>query len=90
MHEVRAKCICDCELCQLASRLDLYASSGKAMSGEQVDQMEVGQLKKVINHTCVYYRVSPRYKLEILKVSSGEVPDDFFPCGYIYVGFCRV
>lgn len=74
MLDIRDKCICDCELCQLASRLGLYASGGKAMSGEQIDQMEVGQLEKVINHTCVFYRVSPRHKLKIVKVGSGEVP----------------
>lgn len=52
----------------LASRLGLYASGAKAMSGDQIDQMDVGQLEKVIDHICVFYRVSPRHKLKIVKV----------------------
>lgn len=51
----------------IASRLGLYASGGRALSGEQIDQMDIGQLEKVINHICVFFRVSPRHKLKIVK-----------------------
>jgi magnesium-transporting ATPase (P-type) len=39
------------------------------MSGEEIDAMDIGQLEKVINHICVFYRVSPRHKHKIVKVS---------------------
>jgi Ca2+-transporting ATPase len=52
-----------------ASRLGLYAAGGHALSGEQIDVMDINQLEKVINQVCVFYRVSPRHKHKIVKVS---------------------
>lgn len=51
----------------IASRLGLYASGAKALSGDQIDQMDISQLEKVIDNICVFYRVSPRHKLKIVK-----------------------
>lgn len=70
-----------------ASRLGLYASGGRALSGEQIDQMDIGQLEKVINHICVFFRVSPRHKLKIVKVSFSSLPGNlilllFLECCY--------
>ena len=52
-----------------ASRLGLYASGSQALSGDQVDQMDVLQLQSVIHHVSVFYRVSPRHKHKIVQVS---------------------
>ena len=60
--------ICVYALRCAASRLGLYAVGNQAMSGEQLDQMDIGQLEKVIDHTYVFYRVSPRHKHKIVKV----------------------
>jgi len=51
-----------------ASRLGLYATGSRALSGEQIDTMDVTQLEKLINQICVFYRVSPRHKHKIVKV----------------------
>ena len=59
-------CVCLC-VCT-ASRLGLYATGSRALSGEQIDSMDVTQLEKVINQICVFYRVSPRHKHKIVKV----------------------
>ena len=53
-----------------ASRLGLYAVGGSSMSGEQVEQLDIVQLQKLIPHIAVFYRVSPRHKHKIVKVSS--------------------
>jgi len=51
-----------------ASRLGLYATGSRALSGEQIDAMDISQLQKQINQICVFYRVSPRHKHKIVKV----------------------
>ena len=52
----------------LASRLGLYATGSRALSGEQIDLMDGSQLEKLINQIAVFYRVSPRHKHKIVKV----------------------
>jgi len=56
-----------------ASRLGLYATGSRALSGEQIDSMDVSQLEKLINQICVFYRVSPRHKHKIVKVGQLHV-----------------
>ena len=51
-----------------ASRLGLYAAGGQALSGDQLDQIDMSHLQQVINNVSVFYRVSPRHKLKIVKV----------------------
>jgi len=51
-----------------ASRLGLYATGSRALSGDQIDAMDISQLEKLINHISVFYRVSPRHKHTIIKV----------------------
>jgi len=51
-----------------ASRLGLYATGSRALSGDQLDAMDMSQLEKVINYIAVFYRVSPRHKHTIIKV----------------------
>lgn len=51
-----------------ASRLGLYATgSHAAMSGEQLDQMDMQQLQRTIGAMTVFYRVTPRHKHKIVK-----------------------
>lgn len=64
---VKAICLC---VYITASRLGLYATGSRALSGEQIDSMDVSQLEKLINQICVFYRVSPRHKHKIVKVHS--------------------
>ncbi|KAK1173540.1 calcium-transporting ATPase type 2C member 1-like [Acipenser oxyrinchus oxyrinchus] len=51
----------------IASRLGLYSKGSQSVSGEEVDQMDVHQLSHVVPRTAVFYRVSPRHKLKIVK-----------------------
>jgi len=51
-----------------ASRLGLYATGSRALSGDHIDSMDISQLEKLINHISVFYRVSPRHKHTIIKV----------------------
>ena len=51
-----------------ASRLGLYATGSRALSGDQIDSVDMSQLEKLINHISVFYRVSPRHKHTIVKV----------------------
>ena len=52
-----------------ASRLGLYSSGCSALSGDQVDEMDMTDLEQVIPRVSVFYRVSPRHKHKIVKVS---------------------
>ena len=51
-----------------ASRLGLYAAGGQALSGDQLDQLDLTSLRQIINNVSVFYRVSPRHKHKIIKV----------------------
>ncbi|XP_046347418.2 calcium-transporting ATPase type 2C member 1-like isoform X1 [Haliotis rufescens] len=51
----------------VGARLGLYASGASSLSGNQIDQMDPGQLKRVIPEVCVFYRVTPRHKLKIVR-----------------------
>ena len=46
----------------------MYAQGCKALSGDQIDQMDVSQLQTLIHGISVFYRVSPRHKHKIVKV----------------------
>ncbi|XP_077983534.1 calcium-transporting ATPase type 2C member 1-like [Glandiceps talaboti] len=51
----------------IASRLGLYAEGSRSMAGEDLEEMDIEQLAKVIPHVTVFYRASPRHKLRIVK-----------------------
>ncbi len=46
----------------------MYAQGCSALSGDQIDQLDIGDLQKNINSISVFYRVSPRHKHKIIKV----------------------
>lgn len=43
---------------------------GQTLSGQQIDNMSDHQLKAMVNNVSVFYRVTPRHKLTIIKVMS--------------------
>ncbi|XP_018612733.1 calcium-transporting ATPase type 2C member 1 isoform X1 [Scleropages formosus] len=51
----------------IASRLGLYTKGSQALSGEEVDQMDIQQLSLIVPRIVVFYRASPRHKLKIVK-----------------------
>ena len=73
-----------------ASRLGLYAAGGQALSGEQLDKMDLTRLQQIINNVSVFYRVSPRHKHKIIKVCQKENNVALPKKAYIYiiVEFC--
>ena len=50
------------------ARLGLYAPGAMAMCGEDLDTMDISQLRRVIGQVGVFYRTTPRHKLKIVKV----------------------
>ncbi|XP_035825930.1 calcium-transporting ATPase type 2C member 1 [Aplysia californica] len=51
----------------VASRLGLYAHGAGSMSGETLEDMDTGQLARNIDKVGIFYRVTPRHKLKIVK-----------------------
>ncbi|KAI5716296.1 hypothetical protein M8J76_004136 [Diaphorina citri] len=51
----------------IASMVGLDTIHGKVLSGDQIDQMTEHQLQQVVNSVTVFYRVTPRHKLTIVK-----------------------
>ncbi|XP_013393466.1 calcium-transporting ATPase type 2C member 1 isoform X2 [Lingula anatina] len=51
----------------IGSRLGLYSLGGHTLSGEQLDQMDISELQRIINRVAVFYRASPRHKHKIVK-----------------------
>jgi len=47
---------------------------GQTMSGQQIDNMSDHQLKAMVNNVSVFYRVTPRHKLTIIKVPNSLLP----------------
>ena len=58
-----------CFIC-VGSRLGLYAVGAPTLSGDEIDQMDLAQLQRIINQVSVFYRVSPRHKYKIVKVGA--------------------
>ena len=52
----------------LASRLNIYKNHDLSVSGEDLDRITTSDLHRIISRTSVFYRVSPKHKLTIVKV----------------------
>lgn len=52
-----------------ASAIGLDTIHGQVLSGDQIDAMSEHQLEQIVNNVTVFYRVTPRHKLCIVKVS---------------------
>jgi len=46
---------------------------GQTLSGQQIDNMTDHQLKAMVNSVSVFYRVTPRHKLTIIKVITNYI-----------------
>lgn len=55
------------------SRIGLYAAGGSTLSGDQIDTMDVDKLRQIISQVSVFFRVSPRHKHKIVKVSQFKI-----------------
>ena len=53
----------------LASRLKIYNANDLSLSGEDLDHMSTTELDTAIAKATVFYRVSPKHKLTIVKVN---------------------
>ncbi|XP_072024804.1 calcium-transporting ATPase type 2C member 1-like [Amphiura filiformis] len=51
----------------IASRLGIYAQGSRALSGEDVEDLDIMKLSGIIHQVSVFYRASPRHKLKIVK-----------------------
>ncbi|NXL45592.1 AT2C1 ATPase, partial [Podilymbus podiceps] len=51
----------------IASRLGLYSKNSQAISGEEIDDLDIQQLSQITPKVVVFYRASPRHKLKIIK-----------------------
>ncbi|CAG5115959.1 unnamed protein product, partial [Candidula unifasciata] len=51
----------------VAARLGLYAEGVSTMSGDELEVMDISQLTKIIEGIGIFYRVTPRHKLKIVK-----------------------
>lgn len=59
----------------------------QVLSGDQLETMTEPQLDQIINNVSVFYRVTPRHKLAIVKVSIFLIwRKDFFLIGSVCLG----
>ncbi|XP_075225467.1 secretory pathway calcium atpase isoform X2 [Lycorma delicatula] len=53
--------------CAIAGMIGLDTIHGQVLSGDQIESMTQHQLEQVVNNVSVFYRVTPRHKLSIVK-----------------------
>ena len=53
----------------LASRLKIYNNADLSISGEDLEHMNAAELNGIISKATIFYRVSPKHKLTIVKVN---------------------
>lgn len=51
-----------------ASMVGLDTIHGQCLSGDQIEKLPELQLEQAVNNVTVFYRVTPRHKLHIVKV----------------------
>jgi Ca2+-transporting ATPase len=51
----------------IASRLKIYTGTDLSISGEDLDHMNAAELDNAISKATIFYRVSPKHKLTIVK-----------------------
>jgi hypothetical protein len=54
----------------------------QVLSGDQIDQMSEHQLEQIANSVSVFYRVTPKHKLCIIKVKTltNKIEHTYFDC----------
>jgi Ca2+-transporting ATPase len=53
----------------IATRLKIYNTNDLSVSGEDLDHMSAADLHDIVPQASVFYRVSPKHKLTIVKVN---------------------
>ena len=51
------------------SKLGLTSNGEATLSGEEIESFDLAYLKSIINNVTIFYRVTPRNKVKIVKVS---------------------
>ena len=55
-------------LFHLATRLKIYNATDLSISGEDLDHMSAADIHRLVSQASIFYRVSPKHKLTIVKV----------------------
>ncbi len=55
-------------LSYLATRLKIYNGTDLSVSGEDLDHLSSVDLQHIVSQASIFYRVSPKHKLTIVKV----------------------
>lgn len=53
----------------LGERLGFTVGKGTSLSGMEVEDAELAYLRSIINNVTIFYRVTPKNKVKIVKVS---------------------
>ena len=53
----------------IASRLKIYNPGDLSVSGDDLDHMNATEVRRVASQASIFYRVSPKHKLTIVKVN---------------------
>ncbi|CAF1666141.1 unnamed protein product, partial [Adineta ricciae] len=56
----------------IASRLKIYESTDLSISGEDLDHMNASELDNAVSKATIFYRVSPKHKLTIVKTLQSQ------------------
>ncbi|CAF1042172.1 unnamed protein product, partial [Didymodactylos carnosus] len=56
----------------IATRLHIYRTGDLSISGEDLDRMNVQDLENAVSKASVFYRVSPKHKLKIVKLLQSQ------------------
>lgn len=56
----------------IASRLKIYNNTDLSISGEDLEHMNAAELDQTISKATIFYRVSPKHKLTIVKILQGQ------------------
>ena len=56
----------------IAHRLKIYSSTDLSVSGEDLDNMSATELDHAVAKATIFYRVSPKHKLTIVKVNDRD------------------
>ena len=73
----------------IATRLKIYSGNELTLSGEDLDHMNATDLRDMISQASIFYRVSPKHKLTIVKVNSTNENDELLDQG-IFSRLCKL
>ncbi|CAF1359766.1 unnamed protein product [Rotaria sordida] len=56
----------------IALRLNIYKSNDLSVSGEDLDHMNAADIRDIVSQASIFYRVSPKHKLTIVKALQAQ------------------